>query len=194
MICLIDMKSVIETFKDIPGYEGLYQVSDYGAVRSLKFGKVRYLKNVKRPTGYCQIDLCRDGEKKMFSIHRLVYETFNGPIPEGYEIDHVNTIRDDNRLSNLRVVTRKGNMANQITAERKRESNQRLAKDPKWREAIRNALSKPILQLDKTTGEVIREWECAADASRELGIKHANISLCCHGKQNTAGGFKWKFA
>lgn len=187
------MKAVIEKFKEIPGYEGLYQVSDYGAVRSLKFGKVRYLRNVKTCDGYERICLCRDGKEKRFSVHRLVWEAFVGQIPDGYEIDHINTVRDDNRLSNLRVVTSKENNSNPITAERKREANKRLSQNQKWREAVRKTCNKPVLQLDKVTSEVIREWECASDVERELGIDHSNISACCYGKQNTAGGFRWKF-
>lgn len=133
------MESVIETFKDIPGYEGLYQVSDYGAVRSLKYGKVRYLKNVKQLDGYEIINLCCDGKPKKLLVHRLVWETFNGPIPEGMEIDHINTIRDDNRLDNLRVVTPKENCNNPITAERHRDSMRRMSNDPQWRESVREA-------------------------------------------------------
>lgn len=133
------MESVIETFKDIPGYEGLYQVSDYGCVRSLKFGKVRYLRNVKRLDGYENINLCREGKKKKFSVHRLVWEAFVGQIPDGYEIDHINTKRDDNRLANLRVVTPKENCNNPITAERHRDSMKRMSNDPQWRESVREA-------------------------------------------------------
>ena len=208
------MEAVIETFRPVKEYEGLYEVSDYGAVRSLKFGKVRYLKPEKMRDGYERIYLCRDGKQKRFMVHRLVWEAFVGKIPDGYEIDHINTIRDDNRLSNLRVVTRKGNMANPISVENRRDSMRRMSQDPKWREAnrealnkmradpqwieahregIRKACAKPILQLDKQTGEVIRCWECAADASRELGINNGKISECCHGKRNSAGGFKWCF-
>ena len=192
------MKSVLEKWKAVPDYEGLYEVSDYGAIRSLYGGKVKYLRNAKLQTGYCQITLCRDGKPKKFKVHRLVWECFVGTIPEGYEIDHVNTIRDDNRLANLRIVTRKGNMANPISVERHREAVKRRSKDPQWleavREANRKARNKPVLQLDKATGEVIREWECAADAARELSINFRNISLCCSGKRKSAGGFKWKFA
>lgn len=192
------MKAVIEKFKEIPGYEGLYQVSDYGAVRSLKFGKVRYLRNTKQPNGYERIRLSRYGKPKNLFVHRLVYETFVGEIPEGYEIDHVNAIRDDNRLSNIRVVTHKENQANPISVENRREGVKRRSQDPKWREAVREAVrksnSKPILQLEKAAGEVIREWECAADVERELGIDFRSISECCRGNCNSAGGFNWKFA
>ena len=209
------MKSVIETFRPVKGYEGLYEVSNYGCVRSLKYGKVKYLKNMKQSDGYEIIILRRDGKKKMFRVHRLVYEAFNGPIPDGLQIDHINTVRDDNRLANLRVVTSKENHANPITVERKREAVKQRSQDPKWleanreavkrrsqdpkwreaqREAVRKVCAKPILQLDKTTGEVIREWECARDVERELGINFRSISACCLGKLKSAGGFKWKFA
>ena len=136
------MEAILETFRPVRGYEGLYEASDYGCVRSLQFKckkRIKYLKNAKHPTGYERIDLYRDGKYKKLFVHRLVYEAFVGEIPEGYEIDHINTIRDDNRLSNLRCVTRKENHANPITAARNREANRRNAKDPQWREATREA-------------------------------------------------------
>ena len=195
------MEAILETFRPVRGYEGLYEASDYGCVRSLQFKckkRIKYLKNAKHPTGYERIDLYRDGKYKKLFVHRLVYEAFVGEIPEGYEIDHINTIRDDNRLSNLRCVTRKENHANPITAARNREANRRNAKDPQWREAhregTRKARNKHVFQIDKQTGEVIRKWECAADVERELGFNHGSISACCHGKLKSAGGFKWQFA
>ena len=54
-------------------------------------------------------------ERAMVLVHRLVYETFVGEVPQGYELDHINTIRDDNRLENLRLVTHKDNMNNPLT-------------------------------------------------------------------------------
>lgn len=169
---------------------------------------------------------------KNFFLHRVVYEAFNSPIPDGYGIDHVNTIRDDNRLENLRVATPKENVNNPITAERMKEAGRRRAKDPEWRhrqregakklsesqewrnnqregakkrsenqeyrnrqrEGVRRARAKAVLQLDKDTNEVIREWPSAEDAVRELGISNASISQCCTGKQKTAAGYRWKFA
>lgn len=196
------MKSAIEKFRPINGYEGLYEISDCGCVRSLKFGKVKYLRNAKDRDGYDRICLCRDGKKKWFKVHRLVWEAFVGKIPDGMQIDHINTIRDDNRLINLRCVTCSENHANPITAERHlegtREAAKRRSKDPKWveatREANRNRCSKPILQLDKQTDEIIRRWDCARDAWREIGINQGSISQCCNNKRNSAGGFKWRFA
>lgn len=196
------MEAVIETFKPVRGYDGLYEVSDYGCVRSLNYnktGKRNTLKNVRnQQTEYEYVCLCGYGKRKRFSVHRLVWETFVGPIPDGMEIDHINTVRNDNRLANLRVVTHKENQANPITSVRnrdaQREAGKRRSQDPQWREAHRKAHNKPVLQLDKVTCETIKRWECASDAYRELGINQGNISSCCNGKLNSAGGFKWRFA
>ena len=70
--------------------------------------------------GY-QILTCQQPKKGAVLVHRLVYETFNGEIPQGYEIDHINTIKDDNSLKNLRCVTRSENMLNPLTRKHRRE-------------------------------------------------------------------------
>jgi hypothetical protein len=70
---------------------------------------------IDRKSGYVRLDT----SKNHYYVHRSVYETFVGEIPEGCEIDHINTIRTDNRLENLRCVTRKENANNKITREHK---------------------------------------------------------------------------
>ena len=55
-------------------------------------------------------------------------------------------------------------------------------------------LSKTVLQLDKTTGEVIREWPSTMEVQRQLGYTQQNISRCCLGKRNQAYGFKWSYS
>ena len=183
------MKAFLETFKPVRGYSGLYEVSDFGDVRSLKYGKVRYLKKMKYSNGYEYLRLYRDRKSKPYRVHRLVYEAFHGTIPDGYEIDHIDGDKLNNRLGNLRVVTPKENSNNPVTRKRYLTALRRITKDPKWREVH----AKPVLQLDKDTGEVIREWESANDAARELGISRGNISSCCNGKRNMTGGFRWRF-
>lgn len=237
-----------EKWKEVPGYEGLYEISDIGRVRSIR-DRVKFLKNTKTSNSYEIIGLFRDGKQKRFMVHRLVWEAFNGEIPDGLQIDHINTVRDDNRLINLRMVTPKENSNNPITLARLRETNQRkfqdpkwleavregvkrrsqdakwldanreavkrrsdnpkwleavreknrcLCQDPQWREAVREAnrkvLNKPVLQLDKETDEIIRRWDCAMDAYRDIGINNRNISACCRGKLKSAGGYRWRFA
>lgn len=211
------MKAFLEYWRHVPGYEGLYEVSDFGTVRSLNYrhsGKRKELKPGKGSNGYEHVSLYRDGVQKFFSVHRLVLEAFNGSIPEGLQIDHINGVKNDNRLANLRVVTPKDNSNNPVTRKmyldgiaarendkdwhaKRREAIKRRSENKEWRnnmrEGVRRALAKPVLQLDKKMGEVIREWECITDVSRELGISAGNISACCRGERNQSGGFKWKF-
>ena len=120
----------MEIWKDIEGYEGYYQVSNEGRVKcleryveSVSHGKpcLRHLKEkIMTPVRhkkyiYKHVQLGKDGIKETYKVHRLVWEAFNGEIPEGMEIDHINTIRDDNRLENLRCVTPKENRNNPLT-------------------------------------------------------------------------------
>ena len=110
-----------EIFKDIDGWPH-YQVSNFGSVRSDKSGEWIPIKPCFSKKGYCRVHLS-SGKKigKFFAIHRLVYETFIGKIPDGMEIDHINAIRDDNRIENLRAVTHKENANNPITRKRRSE-------------------------------------------------------------------------
>lgn len=155
------------------------------------------MKNVKQPNGYERIGLSRDGNREYLSVHRLIWEAFNGRIPDGMQIDHINGIKNDNRLSNLRCVSSKENVNNPVTREYFMSGMKKRSDNEMWqvnhRESTRKSCNKPILQLDKDTGEVIREWECAADVERELELHRGHISECCNGKLKSAGGFKWEF-
>ena len=95
-------------------YKG-FTVKDDGTVIN-RFGKKV---GFKQKNGYMHV--CINGKQVL--MHRFVYEAFNGEIPEGYEIDHKNTVRDDNRLENLRIATPKENRNNPITKERYKTSN-----------------------------------------------------------------------
>lgn len=100
-----------EHWKDIEGYDGMYQVSDLGRVRSLKFGKTRVLKQGKNENGYLFVNLHRDGKQKNFLVHRLVAQAF---IPNSDEsktqINHINEIKSDNRFWNLEYCTQQYNV------------------------------------------------------------------------------------
>lgn len=194
------MRAFLETWRPVRGYEGIYEVSDYGDVRSLNYmrtGKTSIMKKRKKKEGYERVNLSKNGTVRTEDIHRLVWEAFHGAITDGMEIDHINTVRDDNRLANLRAVTHNENNHNPITRERHLIIMRKLHSDEDFRrkryDGIRKAVNKPVLQLDKDTGEVIREWESATDASLKLGINNSHISACCRGKRNSAGGFRWRF-
>lgn len=81
----------------------------------------------KANDGYVQVNVSKPKYTQV-GVHRLVYETFNDKIPQGYQIDHINTIRDDNRLENLRCVTPKENSNNPLTIKHLRESNKGINK------------------------------------------------------------------
>ncbi len=123
-----------EIWKDIKGYEGLYQISNFGNIKSMDKVIIRKdgIKYIKRGTmlkpsintsGYLQIGLSKNGIRKPFRIHRLVAIAF---IPNPYNkpfIDHINTIKTDNKVENLRWVTREENANNPLTRKHISESN-----------------------------------------------------------------------
>lgn len=93
-----------------------HTVRDDGTILN-KYGKEVGFKNGNKGYKYVQV-----GDKKV-PIHRFIWEAFNGEIPEGMEIDHINTIRNDNRLCNLRMVSSSQNKRNPITIEKYKQSN-----------------------------------------------------------------------
>lgn len=90
-----------DEFKDIPGYEGLYQVSNTGKVLGLKRNKL--LKKLTRPNGYLYVDLCKNNKSIKHSIHRLVMIAFIGP--SDLTVNHKDGDKTNNRLDNLEYVT-----------------------------------------------------------------------------------------
>lgn len=177
-----------EIWKDIVGYEGLYQVSSLGNVKSLNYnhtGKEKVLSNVINSSGYCHVSLWKDKTKKVMKVHRLVAQTFISNPDNKDSVDHINGIRSDNRLENLRWTTPKENI------------NYPLAKSHLHQSMINNPkLSKSVYQIDKTTGEVINEYPSTQEACRQTGISFQNISKCCRGIVGfkSAGGYIWKYA
>lgn len=101
-----------EVWRDIPNFQGDYQVSDLGNVKSLKFSKERILKPSVHKDGYLFVTLHGNNLRKVKLIHHLVAESFLNHVPNGFKmvIDHINDIPNDNRLSNLQIVTHRYNI------------------------------------------------------------------------------------
>lgn len=163
-----------EIWKDIPGYEGHYQASNLGRIRSLKRNKLRILKQGRTRKGYYIVLLCLNSVKKNSLIHRLVWESFNGPIPEGMQINHLNEIKSDNRLENLSLCTAKENINYGTCIAR-----------------IAKKLSKSVIQFDKN-GNFIKEWQSSYEIQRQLGYAASIIRKCCRNERHSAYGFIWK--
>ena len=169
-----------EIWKDIPNYFGLYQVSNLGRVKSFYGLKEKILKPTITHRGYYLIGLCKNSIVKWYLVHRLVYEAFNGQIPEGLQVNHINEIKSDNRLSNLNLMTCKENVTWGTGIERRAKKQ------------INGKKSKPVLQftLDNI---LVKEHASVRQAERELGFAHANISACCKGKRKQAYNYIWKY-
>jgi hypothetical protein len=114
----------LEVWKDIPG-ESDYQVSSLGRVRSKdrtvrhnwggnKKVKGKILSQLITPNGYCQVFIWKNGKRRVFSVHRLVLLTFVGLCPDNMEVRHLNSIKTDNRLSNLVYGTHSENVIDTI--------------------------------------------------------------------------------
>ncbi len=171
-----------ETYKTVSIGGKTFYITDKGDI----YNSCRKYKGGKTKNGYILVQL--NHEQKY--AHRLVWEAFNGKIPEGMEIDHINTIRDDNRLCNLRLVTPKENKKNPITLERYKESNKGKI-SPEFRTLIEGR-KKRVCQYT-LDGELVKIWDSTYECEIEGGFRHSEISKCCNGKQKTHRNFVWKY-
>lgn len=161
------MKQIVEIWKDIKGYEGYYQVSNQGNVKTIKdsINKLRAFGSL--PSGYKQVTLCKDGKCKSFLVHRLVAEAFI-PNPDNLPIiNHKDEDKTNNIVSNLEWCTYQYN--------------------------TQYSLGRKIAQIDIRTGKVICIWDSTRQIERELGFRHQNIVTCCNGTFSTAYKYRWEY-
>ncbi len=178
----------MEKWKDIKNYEGYYQISNFGQVRSLD----RYITNSLgrkrkynsrfcelriRNNGYVYVELSKDNIAKKFNVHRLVAIHFiNNPNNKPY-VNHINGDKKDNHYRNLEWVTERENTLH----------------------AYENGLMKKfhrgrrVVQVDMS-GLIISDYKSIGKASKITGIQASGIRNACEGVYRHAGGYKWFYA
>ena len=183
-----------EIWKDIPGYEGRYQISNFGRVKSFLHVGVRntvkridenshFIKSVHDAYGYCQVRLRKNDNGTTRKVHRLVADAFI-PNPNGLkEINHKDENKDNNRVDNLEWCDRDYNI----------HYGTWVSRNPRLRPVVQYTLD----------GVFVRQYNSIREASRATGIRYENIRSCA-AKQITnkekgyyiksAGGYKWEFA
>ena len=157
-----------EIWKDIPEYEGLYQVSNLGRVKSKK----KILKPIKGE--YLKVGLSKNGVQTTKYIHRLVAETFLGKC--NLQVNHKDENKYNNHLDNLEWVTFKENM--NYGTKQDRES------------IIKTKYN--VLQYE-LNGKLIKKWFNLREITQKTNYKKSNIQSCCTGKSKSAYGYIWKY-
>lgn len=165
-----------------------YQVSNLGRVKCLDWketGKPRLCRLSKNSYGYLVVGI----DFLVKRVNRIVAETFI-PNPEcKREVDHINTVRTDNRVENLRWATRKENRNNPLSLKHYSEN---AHKPMLGKFGAEHNRSISIVQLD-LNDKFIRKWACAMDVERELGIANQSIAHCCRGRYKTSHGYRWMY-
>ena len=169
-----------EIFKDIEYYEGKYQVSNLGRVKSLKFGKEKIIKPGKDSKGYLRVNLYENGKHKTVKVHRLVANAFIDNPLNLPQVNHIDENKENNIVDNLEWCDGKYN--NNYGTRNVRVSN--LLINNKYKS----------IKIDQFTkdGRFVKTWLSAMEAERN-DYHHSHIIACCKGKRKYHQGYIWKY-
>lgn len=184
-----------EVWKDIPNYEGLYQASNLGRIKSLnriimrKDNKIytqkeKILKPAKNHKGYLHCSLTKDFKTKKISVHRLVAQTFISNSNNLPQVNHIDGNKQNNQTNNLEWITNYDNIQHSITTG---------IRDVKKIIKTMVDKNKKIVNQYDLEGNFIKKWESIKSAELQLNIPNQNICKVCQGKRKTAGGYIWKY-
>lgn len=180
-----------EIWKDIPSYEGKYQASNSGKIRSLDRvifnkgcngrqhinGKILAISVAKN--GYCVVNL---GHGKQQYVHRLICNTFIGKIPYKMTVNHKDGNKTNNNIKNLEILSYQENHLHAYRV---------LHRKPTCLGKLNTNASKAVYQYNGD--KIIATYPSAREAERRTGVSYKHISLCCKGERKTTGGYRWSF-
>lgn len=204
-----------EIWKPILGYEGIYEVSSFGRIKSLKRRSKEdknerglILKQKKTKAGYYIISLHNQGKEKFFFVHRLVAQAFI-PNPENLPIiNHIDENKSNNCVENLEwcdqcyninygTCIERATKTRIANYEKNKPSYQRAVEKLKatghYKRCREKSLLARIRRVARTTydGCILETFDSIQSASDKYHIHHSNIIACCNGKRRLAGGFRW---
>ena len=192
----------MEIWKDIKGYEGYYQISNYGRVKGLsriiKRGERGYLKQesiIKQKDnskGYLRVPLSLDGIQKKYFVHRLVGIHFLDNVENKPHINHIDRNPKNNHYGNLEWVTHSENLKHywQQPSQKSLYAGKKISEKQKGRKPYQ--LMKKVNQIDMTTLKVVAEYESMLEAERKTGVHNSSIHRVLRGRYKHAGGFYWQ--
>lgn len=196
-----------EIWKPVVGYEGLYEVSNMGRIRTVphfmtaKDGRKMLIPaKIRKQSvdwhGYLYVKVRRDNKQISLRLHRAIMEAF---VPNPYNkpfIDHINTIKTDNRIENLRWVTAHENTQNPITLQRIKDActKEEIERQRQVKNKNGTLNTKKVFQYTKD-GLFVNEHESISDAAKSLGLNYktscGNISIAIDKDTKSAYGYKW---
>ena len=162
-----------EFWKDIEGYEELYQVSNLGRAKRVTTGRV--LKQFPNKQGYLLVSLCKTGKQKSFAVHRLVAQAFILKPENKPEVNHIDENKTNNMVSNLEWCTRVENNNHGTRTER-----------------ISKIKSIPIIATNIKTGDSTK-FNSGKECARQLGLHQSHITEVLKGRLNQTGGYTFKY-
>jgi hypothetical protein len=174
-----------EIWKDVVGFEGRYQVSNKGNVKSLHFlghNKERLMKLSEHHTGYLIVQLGKRPAKN-YLVHQLVASAFIIPVEGKKFVNHIDGNKHNNCVENLEWVTAQENITHAI------ETGLRDPHNVPKRYGKAHYSSKPVLQYD-LNGKFIKKWDCQSDVARAFNIK--SIGFCIDKPTMTCKGYMWR--
>ena len=184
-----------EHWKSIEEFEGSYQCSTLGRIRRIGYskqmrnGKLRYYKakilhlRFDSAGHYLLVDLGFGKERKTFLVHRLIAQTFLGDTKD-MQVNHINGIKQDNRILNLEICTHSQNMLHAY-------NSLNIKKSALGKTGALHPRSKPLLQIK--CGVVVGEYDSINTVTRLFGYDASTIVKCCKGKLGICYGFEWRY-